>query len=108
MNVTTRLATTDAACRSGRRRGATARSLSPAGRAPRYHRLRSRRKRSSAWARSRRSALRPRRLPALLRYIELAQPRAVVLNHGGRLAHHVERLGIETTYLEPHEQLGLF
>lgn len=47
--------------------------------------------------------------PALLRYIELAQPKAVVLNHGWRdFVWHLRQLGVEATYLERHEQLALF
>ena len=35
------------------------------------------------------------RFPALLRYIELAQPKAVVLNHGWRdFVWHLRRLGV--------------
>lgn len=47
--------------------------------------------------------------PALLRYIELAQPRKVLLNHGWRdFAHRLRALGIDAEYLEPHAQLALF
>lgn len=46
---------------------------------------------------------------ALLRYIELAQPRKVLLNHGKRdFVWRLRRLGIDATYLEPYEQLALF
>jgi len=44
---------------------------------------------------------------ALLRYIELAQPRKVVLNHGWRdFVWRLRRLGVDATYLEANEQLG--
>lgn len=47
--------------------------------------------------------------PALLRYIELAQPKKVLLNHGRRdFAHRLRRLGIDAEYLEEHAQLALF
>jgi Cft2 family RNA processing exonuclease len=46
---------------------------------------------------------------ALLRYIELAQPRKVLLNHGWRdFVWRLRRLGIDATYLEANEQLALF
>jgi Cft2 family RNA processing exonuclease len=46
---------------------------------------------------------------ALLRYIELAQPRKVLLNHGWRdFVWRLGRLGIDAAYLEPNEQLALF
>ncbi len=46
---------------------------------------------------------------ALLRYIELAQPKKVLLNHGWReFAHHLRRRGIDAEYLERHPQLALF
>ena len=46
---------------------------------------------------------------ALLRYIELAQPRKVLLNHGRRdFVWRLRGLGIDATYLEPYEQLALF
>jgi Cft2 family RNA processing exonuclease len=46
---------------------------------------------------------------ALLRYIELAQPKKVLLNHGWRdFTWRLRRMGIDATYLEPHEQLTLF
>lgn len=47
--------------------------------------------------------------PALLRYIELAQPRKVLLNHGWRdFVHRLRGLGINAEYLEPNVQLSLF
>jgi len=47
--------------------------------------------------------------PALLRYIELAQPRKVLLNHGSpSFVYQLRRLGIEAEYLESNEQLALF
>ena len=47
--------------------------------------------------------------PALLRYIELAQPRKVLLNHGWRdFVHRLRALGIDAEYLEHHAQLELF
>jgi Cft2 family RNA processing exonuclease len=47
--------------------------------------------------------------PALLRYIELAQPSKVLLNHGRRdFAHRLRRLGIDAEYMEEHAQLALF
>jgi Cft2 family RNA processing exonuclease len=46
---------------------------------------------------------------ALLRYIELSQPRKVLLNHGWRdFVWRLRRLGIDATYLEANEQLALF
>lgn len=46
---------------------------------------------------------------ALLRYVELAQPRKVLLNHGRRdFVWRLRRLGIDATYLEANEQLALF
>ena len=46
---------------------------------------------------------------ALLRYIELAQPRRVLLNHGWHdFAWQLRRMGVDATYLEAHEQLALF
>ena len=46
--------------------------------------------------------------PALLRYIELAQPRKVLLNHGWRdFAYRLQRLGIDAEYLEENPQLSL-
>jgi Cft2 family RNA processing exonuclease len=47
--------------------------------------------------------------PSLLRYVELAQPKKVLLNHGWKdFAWRLKRLGIDATYLEPYEQLALF
>jgi len=47
--------------------------------------------------------------PALLRYVELAQPRRVLLNHGWKdFAYRLRGLGIDAQYLEHHEQLSLF
>jgi Cft2 family RNA processing exonuclease len=47
--------------------------------------------------------------PALLRYLELAQPQRVILNHGYRdFAARVRKLGIEAEYLEERAQLALF
>lgn len=46
---------------------------------------------------------------SLLRYIELAQPRKVLLNHGWRdFVWRLRRMGVDATYLEPNEQLALF
>lgn len=46
---------------------------------------------------------------ALLRYIELAQPRSVLLNHGWTdFAWRLRRAGIDARYLEANEQLTLF
>jgi Cft2 family RNA processing exonuclease len=46
---------------------------------------------------------------ALLRYIELAEPKRVLLNHGWKdFAWRLRRFGIDATYLEEHEQLRLF
>jgi len=47
--------------------------------------------------------------PSLLRYIELAQPGKVLLNHGWRdFAYRLRRLGIDAEYMEEHAQLALF
>lgn len=47
--------------------------------------------------------------PSLLRYIELAQPRKVLLNHGWRdFVARLRGLGIDAEYLERHAQLALF
>jgi Cft2 family RNA processing exonuclease len=47
--------------------------------------------------------------PALLRYVEVAQPKKVLLNHGWRdFVWRLRRLGIDAEYLEPHQQLALF
>lgn len=47
--------------------------------------------------------------PSLLRYIELAQPKKVLLNHGWRdFTYRLRRMGIDAEYLEEHAQLALF
>jgi Cft2 family RNA processing exonuclease len=47
--------------------------------------------------------------PALLAYIERAQPKKVWLNHGWPdFVWRLRRLGINAEYLEPHQQLALF
>lgn len=47
--------------------------------------------------------------PALLRYIELAEPKKVILNHGWRdFTHRLRRMGIDAEYLEEIQQLALF
>ncbi len=47
--------------------------------------------------------------PSLLRYIELAQPKKVLLNHGWKdFVYRLRRLGIEAEYLEANAQLTLF
>jgi Cft2 family RNA processing exonuclease len=47
--------------------------------------------------------------PSLLRYIELAQPRKVLLNHGWRdFVYRLKKLGIDAEYLESNAQLALF
>lgn len=47
--------------------------------------------------------------PALLRYIELAQPKKVLLNHGWRdFAYRLRAIGVDAEYLEEHAQLALF
>jgi putative mRNA 3-end processing factor len=47
--------------------------------------------------------------PSLLRYIELAQPKKVLLNHGWRdFTYRVRKLGVDAEYLEPNVQLALF
>jgi Cft2 family RNA processing exonuclease len=47
--------------------------------------------------------------PSLLRYLELAQPRKVLLNHGWRdFVWRLRRLGFDAEYLEEHQQLALF
>jgi len=47
--------------------------------------------------------------PALLRYVELAQPRKVLLNHGWRdFVHRLRSLGVDAEYLEENAQLSLF
>jgi Cft2 family RNA processing exonuclease len=47
--------------------------------------------------------------PSLLRYIELAQPKKVLLNHGWRdFTHRLRKLGVDAEYLEANVQLALF
>jgi Cft2 family RNA processing exonuclease len=47
--------------------------------------------------------------PALLRYIELAQPKKVLLNHGWRdFVYRLRAIGVNAEYLEEHAQLALF
>ncbi len=47
--------------------------------------------------------------PSLVRYVELAQPRKVLLNHGGRdFVHRLRKLGVDAEYLEANQQLALF
>jgi Cft2 family RNA processing exonuclease len=47
--------------------------------------------------------------PSLLRYIELAAPRKVLLNHGWRdFAPRLQRLGVDAEYLAANAQLSLF
>lgn len=47
--------------------------------------------------------------PALLRYIELAQPKKVLLNHGWPdFVHRLRGLGIDAEYLSENAQLALF
>ena len=47
--------------------------------------------------------------PALLRYIELARPKKVLLNHGRRdFAYRLRAVGVDAEYLEEHAQLALF
>lgn len=47
--------------------------------------------------------------PALLRYIELARPKKVLLNHGWRdFAYRLRAIGVNAEYLEEHAQLTLF
>ncbi len=47
--------------------------------------------------------------PSLLRYVELAQPRKVLLNHGRRdFVYRLRALGVDAEYLEEYEQLALF
>jgi len=47
--------------------------------------------------------------PSLLRYIELAAPRKVFLNHGwSDFAPRLRRLGVDAEYLESNRQLALF
>jgi Cft2 family RNA processing exonuclease len=47
--------------------------------------------------------------PSLLRYIELAQPKKVLLNHGWRdFTHRLRKMGVDAEYLEANVQLALF
>ncbi len=47
--------------------------------------------------------------PSLLKYIELAQPRKVLLNHGYKdFTHRLRRMGIDAEFLEANPQLALF
>lgn len=47
--------------------------------------------------------------PSLLRYIELAQPKKVLLNHGWRdFVYRLRAIGVNAEYLEEHAQLALF
>jgi Cft2 family RNA processing exonuclease len=47
--------------------------------------------------------------PALLRYVELAQPKKVLLNHGWKdFVYRLRRLGVDAEYLESNPQLALF
>jgi Cft2 family RNA processing exonuclease len=47
--------------------------------------------------------------PSLLRYIELAQPRKVLLNHGWKdFVYRLRALGVDAEYLTQHAQLSLF
>ena len=47
--------------------------------------------------------------PALLQYVERAQPRKVLLNHGRRdFVYRLRALGVDAEYLESHAQLSLF
>jgi Cft2 family RNA processing exonuclease len=47
--------------------------------------------------------------PSLVRYIERAEPKKVLLNHGWRdFAWQLRRLGINAVYLEEHQQLAMF
>jgi Cft2 family RNA processing exonuclease len=47
--------------------------------------------------------------PSLLRYVELAQPKRVLLNHGWRdFVHRLRRLGVDAEYLDENPQLALF
>jgi Cft2 family RNA processing exonuclease len=47
--------------------------------------------------------------PSLLRYVELAQPRKVLLNHGWRdFTLRLRKLGVDAEYLEHNAQLALF
>lgn len=47
--------------------------------------------------------------PSLLRYVELAEPKRVWLNHGSpEFVGHLRRRGIDAEYLEANKQLALF
>ena len=47
--------------------------------------------------------------PSLLRYIELASPKKVLLNHGWKdFTHRLRRMGVDAEYLESNPQLALF
>ena len=47
--------------------------------------------------------------PSLLRYLELAQPKKVLLNHGWRdFVYRLRALGFDAEYLEENAQLSLF
>lgn len=47
--------------------------------------------------------------PSLLRYVELAAPKKVYLNHGGReFVGRLRKLGVDAEYLEANAQLALF
>ncbi len=47
--------------------------------------------------------------PALLQYVERAQPRKVLLNHGRRdFVYRLRALGVDAEYMEDHAQLSLF
>jgi Cft2 family RNA processing exonuclease len=47
--------------------------------------------------------------PSLIRYIELAQPKKVLLNHGWRdFTHRLRKMGVDAEYLEANVQLALF
>ncbi|MBC5815179.1 MAG: hypothetical protein GIW97_01425 [Candidatus Eremiobacteraeota bacterium] len=47
--------------------------------------------------------------PSLLRYIEMAQPKKVLLNHGWRdFVYRLRALGVDAEYLEENTQLSLF
>lgn len=47
--------------------------------------------------------------PSLLRYVELAKPKKVLLNHGGReFVGRLRKLGVDAEYLEANAQLALF
>jgi Cft2 family RNA processing exonuclease len=46
--------------------------------------------------------------PSLLKYLELAEPRKVLLNHGWRdFVDRLRRVGIDAEYLDEHQQLAL-